>query len=125
MRKVFASLFALLAILVGASQALLLAAGEPMHPMLRVALASFAGVSAFNAYYLFRPRAAWEASLICPHCHKAELSPSALGQPHPSIIALILGGIFFTVLIQQSQPRRFQCGACSAESRRRTVGSWL
>jgi len=126
MRKVFAILFTLAVLLTGAGCALALWEHRLLRPILLVALLSFAVVSAVTAIYLFRPRAAWDASMVCPACRQpASLSPCTLGQPRPSLIALLFGGIILTILVQHSQARRYRCSACSAESSRRAFGSWL
>jgi len=125
MRKVFAALFVLVALVTVLGQAILLAADEGLGLIMHLALAAFAVASVICAIYLFRSRESWEAGLVCPHCNQTRLSPAVLGQPHPSLLAMILGGFVLTVLIQQSQTRRFQCAACSKESNLRTVGSWV
>lgn len=125
MRKVFAVLFVLVALVTVLVQVSLLAAEEKLGLIMHLALATFAVASVICAIYLFRSKESWEAGLICPHCHQSRLTPAVLGQPHPSLLALILGGIVLTVLIQQSQTRRFHCAACSKESNLRTVGSWV
>jgi len=126
MRKVLAVLFALAALATGAGYALVLLEDKPLHPVVHIALLSFAIISAVTAFYLCRSRAAWEASMVCPACcQPAGLSQCSLGQPRMSIIALLFGGIILTVLVQQSQARRYRCAVCSAESRLRSFGSRL
>ena len=126
MRKVFACLFSLIALATAAAHVLAVAEHEALRPIRHIAAATIAVMSAITGFYLFRSPAAWEASMVCSSCHQpARLSPCSLGQPRPSVMALIFGGIILTILIQHSQTRRFRCAACSAESSRRTFGSWL
>jgi hypothetical protein len=126
MRKLFACLFVLAALVTAAGHVLGGSGHAPLRPVVHMMLATFAVMSAITAIYLFRSRAAWEASLVCSSCHEsASLSPCTLGQPRPSIMALLFGGIILTILIQHSQTRRFRCAACSVEFSRRTFGSWL
>jgi|GEM_PF-1986987 len=126
MRKLFSGLFAVSALVTSAGYALAITQQEEMYLIVHLALLTFVVMAAISAFYLFRSSAAWEASLVCPSCHQsAVLSPCVIAQPRPSIMALIFGGIVLTVLIHQSQQRRFRCNACSTESKRRTVGSYL
>lgn len=126
MRKAFAILFLLTALAAIASHGLLLLQPVVFHPLFHFGLFCFELSSVATAVYLFRPRAAWDSAMVCPSCHHpAGLAPATLGQPHPSILALLLGGIILTILIHQSQSRLFRCAACSAESGRRTFGAWL
>jgi hypothetical protein len=126
MRKFFACLFALVALLIAAAEMHGISAHRPLRPVDQVALATMGVLSAVTAFYLFRSRAAWEATLVCSSCHqRGKLSPCVLGQPRPSVLALLLGGIILTILVQHSQTRWFHCAACSAESGKRTLGSWL
>jgi hypothetical protein len=126
MRKLFAVLFAIAALLVGICYCLLLIRGEPLHPFTQFAMASFSLTSIVTVFYLFRSREHWQASLVCPSCRKdATLSPCSLAQPHLSLAVLLIGGIIFSVLVQQSRKLRYRCAACSAESSHRTLGSWL
>jgi hypothetical protein len=123
MRKVFGALFLLVTVVTVLVQANLLAAEERLGLMVHLALAMFAVASVICAIYLFRSRESWEAGLICPYCHQPRLTPAVIGQPHPNVLALILGGIVLAVIMQQSQTRRFHCAACNKESNLRTVGS--
>ncbi len=126
MRKVFACLFTLIALGTASSHALAFSEHGPVRPVAHLALATIAVMSAITAFYLFRSPAAWEASMVCSSCHEPDsLSPCSLGQPRPSVMALLFGGIILTILIHYSQTRRFRCATCSAEASRRTFGSWL
>jgi hypothetical protein len=126
MRKAFAYFFALLALLTAASHALDVSGHVLLPPIEHIARVVFAFTSAITALYLFRPRAAWEDSMVCPSCRQsAGVIPCTLGQPHPRLILVLLGGIIFSILIQLSSRSRFRCAGCSAESSRRTFCSWL
>jgi hypothetical protein len=126
MRKFFAVLFTLAALATVAGYALSITEHEPMLLIEQIARITFSVLSAITAFYLFRPRAGWEASMVCPACAQpANVSPANLGQPRPSLLALLLGGIILTILVQHSQKRRFRCNACSAHFTQRTFGSWL
>src|SRR4051794_22642278 len=126
MRKILATLFGLAAFLVAAGYAVVLSQHESLPPLVHFFDIPFAALAAVTAFYLFRSPAAWQASMGCPSCHqRGTLTLGGLGQPHPSVLALLLGGIILTLLIQHSQRRRFSCTACSAETRTRPFGSWL
>ena len=126
MRKFFAVLFAIAALLVGIGYCCALIRREPFPAFTSLALASFSLTSIVTAFYLFRPREHWQASLVCPSCRKeATLSPCSLAQPHLNVAVLFVGGIIFSILVQQSRKLRYRCVACSAESSHRTFGSWL
>ena len=126
MRKVLACLFTLVALATAAGYAAAILNGDPLHIITHVWLATLVCMSTVTAFYFFRSLGAWQASLVCPTCHQpAGLSPCTIGQPHPSIVALLLGGIILTILIQHSHTSHFRCSACSAQSSRSTFGSWL
>jgi hypothetical protein len=125
-RKLCAILFAIAAFFVGIGYCFALFRRDPLPAIAHIAFASFSLTSAITAFYLFRSRESWQASLVCPSCrYDATLSPCMLAQPHLSVIVFLLGGIIFSVLIQQSRKLRYRCAACSAESSHRTLGSWL
>ena len=89
-------------------------------------LTTFGILTGVTGLYLFRPVAKWEAAMTCPECQQqGTLSPCTLAQPRPNVFLLLVGGIILTILIHQSQARRFRCAACGKESSQRTAGSWL
>ena len=125
-RIVFASFLALLAVLIGLGQVLLIRQHEPMDVLEQVGPFAVVFCLAASSFYYFRSRSHWDARLTCPHCkHSGSLRLSSLGQPRISIIAWIFGGIIGALLYSHARKHRFQCESCSEASDLRAAGGWL
>jgi hypothetical protein len=125
-RIAFAAVLALLAMLLVASQILLIVDHESIHVLDHIGAFGLALCIAASAFYYFRSRTHWEARLACPSCrHRGSLRLSALGQPRISITAWILGGIIGSLLYSHARTHRFHCDACNQSNDVRTPGGWL
>ena len=126
MRKVFAVIFALIAILASILIVLDSLSHELPPPRVLACFVALPLLSAATSMYLFRSAASWLARRRCGACGSVgDLAPASLMYRRPSVAALLFGGIFITLLIQHLPSQSFRCGKCSSELTFRPAGSIL
>lgn len=125
-RIFFALILALLAVLLVFLQVFVIHDHDTEGVLDQIQVWALVFCLAASAGYYFRSRAAWDAQLQCPHCHRGgSLRLSTLGQPRISVLAWILGGIIGSLLYSHARKHRYHCESCAEPSKLRTAGGWL